>query len=60
MPLATGCCARTAGEERVTTQREPATHEDVFGKSAPRVVEEEDNFDADRVFSRLKDVDFGE
>ncbi len=44
----------------VTTQREPATHEDVFGKSAPRVVEEEDNFDADRVFGRLKDVDFGE
>ena len=40
---------------------EPATTEDVFGKATPPAPsEEEDNFDADRVFGRLKDVDFGE
>lgn len=44
-----------------TSMREPVTTEDVFGKPAARPVEEEeDNFDADRVFGRLKDVDFGE
>jgi hypothetical protein len=45
-----------------TGPREPTTTEDVFGKpttpAAP--AEDEDNFDADRVFGRLKDVDFGE
>jgi hypothetical protein len=47
----------------VTTspRAEPATTEDVFGKATPPAPsEEEDNFDADRVFGRLKDVDFGE
>jgi len=47
----------------VTTspRAEPATTEDVFGKAKPAApADEEDNFDADRVFSRLKDVDFGE
>ncbi len=41
----------------VTTARAPApaTQEEVFGKSARRVAEEEDNFDADKVFGRLKD-----
>jgi len=39
---------------------EPTTTEDVFGKSTPRPVDEEDHFDADRVFGRLKDLDFGE
>jgi hypothetical protein len=44
-----------------TSLREPATTEEVFGKAKPaQPAEEEDNFDADRVFSRLKDVDFGE
>jgi uncharacterized protein len=48
-------------EVTTTTRHEPVTTEDVFGKSAPRpVVDEEDNFDADRVFGRLKDLDFGE
>jgi hypothetical protein len=47
----------------VTTspRAEPATTEDVFGKAKPAAPQdEEDNFDADRVFGRLKDVDFGE
>ena len=46
----------------VTTapRHEPSTTEDVFGKAKPAPVEEEDNFDADRVFGRLKGVDFGE
>ncbi len=45
-----------------TGHREPTTTEDVFGKpSTPaRPAEEEDNFDAERVFGRLKDVDYGE
>lgn len=43
-----------------TGLREPTTTEEVFGKSTPRQVEEEDNFDAESVFGRLKDVDFGE
>jgi hypothetical protein len=38
---------------------EPTTTEDVFGRRpAPPPVEEEDHFDADRVFGRLKNVDF--
>jgi hypothetical protein len=37
-----------------------ATEEDVFGKRAPVAPVEDDHFDADRVFGRLKDVDFGE
>ncbi|HEY8261565.1 MAG TPA: cell cycle transcriptional regulator TrcR [Methylosinus sp.] len=44
-----------------TTQpayHEPTTTEDVFGKRPPAPVEEEDHFDADRVFGRLKNVDF--
>lgn len=47
----------------VTTQprQEPSTTEDVFGKaSPPQPADEEDNFDADRVFGRLKDMDLGE
>ncbi len=47
----------------VTTspRAEPSTTEDVFGKAKPAPPpDEEDNFDADRVFGRLKDVDFGE
>ena len=47
----------------VTTQprQEPSTTEDVFGKaSPPQPADEEDNFDADRVFGRLKDLDLGE
>ena len=40
---------------------EPSTTEDVFGKAKPAAPQDdEDNFDADRVFGRLKDVDFGE
>ncbi len=39
----------------------PMTTEDVFGKAKPAPApEEEDNFDADKVFGRLKDMDFGE
>jgi hypothetical protein len=38
----------------------PATQEEVFGKRTPAPVEHEDNFDADKVFGRLKDLDFGE
>jgi hypothetical protein len=45
-----------------TTQpyHEPTTTEDVFGKRppAPAVEAEEDQFDADRVFGRLKNIDF--
>jgi len=47
----------------MTTQPhyEPTTTEEVFGKRAPAPVEsEDDNFDADKVFGRLKDMDFGE
>jgi len=47
----------------VTTspRHEPATTEEVFGKSAPaQPAEEEDNFDAESVFGRLKNLDFGE
>jgi len=47
----------------VTTgpRSEPATTEGVFGKATPAArPEQDDNFDADRVFGRLKDVDFGE
>jgi uncharacterized protein len=49
-------------EESVQPYYEPvATEEDVFGKrTTPAPVEEEDHFDADRVFGRLKDLDFGE
>lgn len=43
-----------------TPRHEPSTTEDVFGKPAPAQPQEEDNFDADRVFRRLNDVDFGE
>ena len=47
----------------VTTavRHEPTTTEDVFGKPSPaQPAEEEDHFDADRVFGRLTDIDFGE
>jgi hypothetical protein len=44
-----------------TGAREPVTTEEVFGKASPPApAEAEDNFDADRVFGRLKDLDFGE
>jgi uncharacterized protein len=44
-----------------TGAREPVTTEDVFGKATPAPKEEEEeHFDADRVFGRLKDIDFGE
>jgi hypothetical protein len=36
----------------------PATEENVFGKRAPAAPVEEDYFDADSVFGRLKDLDF--
>jgi hypothetical protein len=47
----------------VTTRprAEPSTTEDVFGKAKPPAAPaEEEHFDADRVFGKLKDVDFGE
>ncbi len=44
----------------VTTSPTPMTTEEIFGKRTPAPVEEEDHFDADKVFGRLKDVDFGE
>lgn len=46
----------------VTTSPRPAptTREEVFGKRAPAPVEEDDNFDADKVFGRFKDLDVGE
>jgi hypothetical protein len=46
----------------VTTRRsEPSTKEDVFGTDAqPKAPAEEEHFDADRVFGRLKDLDFGD
>jgi len=49
-------------EETVQPFYEPAaTEEDVFGKrTVPTPVAEEDHFDADRVFGRLKDLDLGE
>jgi uncharacterized protein len=37
-----------------------ATEEDVFGKRAPVVPVEDDHFDAERVFGRLKDLDIEE
>ena len=45
-----------------TSLREPSTTEDVFGKSTTpaRPVEDEDQFDAERVFGRIKDADLGE
>jgi hypothetical protein len=45
----------------VTTQPHvaPSTTEDVFGKAKPQAPAEEEHFDADRVFGKLKDVDFG-
>src|SRR5512137_1391982 len=45
-----------------TSVREPSTTEDVFGKPTTpvRPAEDEDNFDAERVFGRLKDADLGE
>jgi uncharacterized protein len=49
-------------EETTQPFYEPAaTEEEVFGKRvvAPPVEEEEDHFDADRVFGRLKDLDLG-
>jgi hypothetical protein len=46
----------------ITTQPrvQPSTKEDVFGKASPPRPEEEEHFDADRVFGRLKDIDFGD
>jgi hypothetical protein len=44
--------------EITTAHHEPTTTEDVFGKRPPAPVEEEDQFDADRVFGRLKNLDF--
>ena len=54
---------QTLAPAEATTQPSytpPATEEDVFGKRAPVAPVEDDHFDADRVFGRLKDVDFGE
>ncbi|MBI3275659.1 MAG: DUF1013 domain-containing protein, partial [Methylocystis sp.] len=47
---------------QVTTSArpEPVTTEDVFGKSAPAPAVEEEHFDADRVFRKLKDIDRGD
>ncbi len=46
--------------ETTQPRHEPSTREDVFGKSKPAPQpEEDDHFDADKVFGRLKDVDFG-
>jgi hypothetical protein len=50
-------------EETAQPFYEPtATEEEVFGKRRPvaQPVEEEEHFDADRVFGRLKDADSGE
>jgi hypothetical protein len=52
---------QTLQPAEVTTKphHEPTTTEDVFGKRAPTpVAEQEDHFDADRVFGRLKNLDF--
>ncbi|HMK90653.1 MAG TPA: cell cycle transcriptional regulator TrcR [Methylocystis sp.] len=52
----------TPVEETTQPYYEPhATEEEVFGKrvTPPPVEEEEDQFDADRVFGRLKDLDVG-
>jgi hypothetical protein len=43
-------------EVTTSVRHEPSTTEDVFGKSTPQPVEEEDHFDADRVFGRMKDL----
>jgi len=45
-----------------TSLREPSTTEDVFGKptTPAQPVEEEEYFDAERVFGRAKDVESGE
>ena len=54
----------TLAPAETTTQPyyEPTSTEEVFGKRplAPPAKDEDDNFDADKVFGRLKDVDFGE
>ncbi len=54
----------TLAPAELTTQpfyEAPATEEGVFGKRLPAApVEEDDHFDADRVFGRLKDADPGE
>jgi uncharacterized protein len=47
----------TPVEITTAVRHEPSTTEEVFGKSVPRQLDEEDNFDADRVFGRLKDLD---
>jgi hypothetical protein len=47
-------------EVTTSPRHAPTTREEVFGKSAPAPAEEEDYFDADKVFGRLKDLDFGE
>lgn len=52
---------QTLQPAEITTapHHEPSTtEEDVFGKRAPVPVEEEDHFDADRVFGKLKNLDF--
>ncbi|CAN2532759.1 hypothetical+protein [Methylocapsa aurea] len=52
---------QTLQPAEITTapRHEPTTTEDVFGKRPPPApVEEEDHFDADRVFGRLKSLDF--
>ncbi|QGM45404.1 DUF1013 domain-containing protein [Methylocystis heyeri] len=54
---------QTLAPAEYTTQPhyEPAaTEEDVFGKRAPVAPPEDDHFDADRVFGRLKDLDIEE
>jgi len=38
----------------------PSTTEEVFGKAKQPAPAEEEHFDADRVFGKLKDVDFGD
>jgi len=49
-------------EETTQPFYEPSNAEEVFGKRpvVPQPAEEEDHFDADKVFGRLKDMDFGE
>lgn len=51
----------TPAAETTQPHYEPSTTEEVFGRRttpAPQP-DEEDNFDADKVFGRLKDLDFG-
>ncbi len=62
-PLQVEDHGQTLAPAEITTQPDytpAATEEDVFGKRTPVAPVEEDHFDADRVFGRLKDLDVEE